>query len=429
MERWLYSLRRFDSERDLRSISYLLSKIGSPHEKFNSIHVTGTNGKGSTVAMITSILLADGYRVGMFTSPHLSSFTERIMVDGIPITRKDITRIIQEIKPHLDEMTFDPNIRSPIFFDVVTAIAFKYFAEKGVEFAVVEVGIGGKLDATNIITPLVSVITNIGLEHTGVLGNTLLEIAEKKAGIIKTDSILVTATKNEEVLSLFKEKCRKMNSRIYHVGHDIKLKKLGSDLEGQSFSLKGIFREYENLFIPLLGYFQLYNSATAVGAIEALELKGRIISNEAIEKGLKTVVWPGRLEIIRKKPLVVLDCMKDLEAAEAIKRSLMTEFDYERLIAVVSFSSDKRISEMIDQLSEVVDFFFITAHGVMRRAAEPLKIAEEVERNSKSYKIIPKVKKALKEAINFANEKDMIIVIGSVFLVGEARDILMKEKI
>jgi len=424
--RWLFGLRRFGSKPGLEHISHLLGLMGDPHRSFRSIHVTGTNGKGSTTAMVASILGAAGYRVGMFTSPHLSSFTERIVVEGHPIPAEEVTRIVGEIMLLIDQMLEDPGLRHPTFFEVITALAFQYFSEQGIDFAVLEVGMGGRLDATNVVHALVSIITNVSLEHTEVLGETVLEIAEKKAGIVKKDGVLITATQDDAVFNLFEKVCEREGSRIFWVGRDIRFRKLNSSLEGQSFRLDGLLYGFDELLIPLLGDHQLLNAASAVSAVEALNFHGIRISMRAIEEGLRRARWPGRLEIVQKSPVVVLDCAKDVEAARAVKEALMEEFTFDRLIAVVSISSDKHISAMIEQFAQAADLFVLTSHSVMGRAADPAFLAEEVEKHSKSYEVVPDVKDAVRRAIELAEENDLIVVVGSVFLVGEAREIWFK---
>jgi len=423
---WLFGIQRFGSKRGLKELRYLLGLIGDPQDRFKSIHVAGTNGKGSTTAIVASILEAEGYKVGMFTSPHLSSFRERIVVDGRKIPVEEVIRIVDEIKLFVDQMTQNQELRHPTFFEVVTATVFKYFAEQEVDFAVLEAGMGGKLDATNVVHSLVSVITNVSLEHTEVLGKTLLEIAEKKAGIIKEGGVLITATEDDDVFNLFREVCERTGSKIFRVSRDIWFRKLSSSLEGQSFQLNCLSNRFDELFIPLLGDHQLFNAASAVGAIEALNFHEITVSREAIVEGLKGAKWPGRLEIVQRCPLVVLDCAKDVEAIRAVKEALLKEFIYNRLIAVVSISSDKNIPAMIEQLTQVADLFVITSHGVMGRAAKPSCIAKEVEKHSKPYEIVADVKDAVKRAMELAKEDDMVIAVGSVFLIGEARELWFK---
>ena len=237
---WLFAVRRFGSKLGLEYVRHLLGRLGDPQDDFRSVHVTGTNGKGSTTNMVASILVEAGFRVGMFTSPHLSTFTERIQVNGRQIPVTDVLRFVGLIKPLCEEMETDPGLRHPTFFEIITAMAFKHFSEMGIDFAVLEVGMGGRLDATNVVKGLVSIITNVSLEHTEVLGDTVLKIAEKKAGIIKEGGVLVTATQDDEVYALFQGVCEAVGSKIFRVGADIKFERVSADLEGQRFRLEGI---------------------------------------------------------------------------------------------------------------------------------------------------------------------------------------------
>jgi len=415
---WLYNVRRFGPERTLGPTRHALKLMGDPQGCFNSIHVGGSNGKGSTSAMIASILEAGGGRVGLFTSPHLEDFRERVKVNGEYIPEEDVARLLSVIKPLSEEMLEQS---MPLrFFDIVTAMAFQYFREKGVEYAVLEVGLGGRLDASNVVDPLVSVITNIGYEHTNILGETLVEIADEKAGIIKPGRVLVTATRDSEVFRVFTEKAKELGAEVVHVGYDTSYTRTGSSLTGQTFDLHSL-REYTGLSIPLLGDHQVLNAATAVAAVESLSRYGIELPEEAIRCGLANVSWPARLEIVIEKPLVVLDCAKDAEATEAVRRSIERDMKPRRVVAVVSMSSDKKIPGMIDSVAAVAERFIITTHSVMRRAAEPTVIAAEVERNGVPYEIIRDEAAAFKRALELAGDDDMVLVIGSVFLAGSAR--------
>ena len=416
---WLFTVRRLGPNRTLEPTHRLVGLLGNPQNSFKSIHVAGTNGKGSTSAMIASILLAAGYHVGLYTSPHLERFTERIVVDGEEISEEDIVRLTKLIRPLVDSLDKEPERVHPLFFDIVTAMAFKHFEEKHVDFAVLEVGMGGRLDATNIVQPLVSVITNISLEHTQVLGDTILKIAFEKAGIIKPNSILVTATQNDSVYTLFKETCIRLNTEIHRVGGDITFKKLSSNLRSQNFivdSLKGSYA----LSTHLLGGYQLYNAATSVGAVEALSRYNIDVSESAISKGLGEVKWPGRLEVMQERPLVVLDSAKDAEAMRALAEAVQ-ELPHDKLVTVISISSDKNIQEMIRNLAPVVDFFVVTSHSVMNRAAQRDRIGEEIRKIGKRWESVKSVGDAMDRALSMVGVKDMVLVTGSVFAVGEAR--------
>ena len=423
---WLFSLRRLSSKPGLRRISHLLSELGDPHRAFKAIHVTGTSGKGSTTAMAASILHAAGYRVGMYTSPHLSSFTERIVVDGQPIGVGDVVRLIESLRPIAEGMASKPDLGHPTFFELSTAMAFKYFEERGVDYAVVEVGMGGRLDATNVIEAEVAVITNVSLEHTNYLGDTVIEIAGEKAGIIKPGSTLITAVEQPEVLELLEGICHDRDAEMYVVDRDIRYRRLRHSLEGQWFNLEGLRGSYQELFIPLLGGHQLRNASCAVGAVEALSLHGVEVPPEAVREGLRKTRWPGRLEVVQRKPLTILDCAKDPKAMENLAAVLREDFSYDRLIAVVSISRDKDIPRMIRALASVASHFIITRHGVMGRAAEPEAIAVELERCSKPYEIVEDVRSAVRRALEIAGGDDLILVTGSVFTVGEARCLWFK---
>jgi dihydrofolate synthase/folylpolyglutamate synthase len=296
-----------------------------------------------------------------------------------------------------------------------------------VDFAVLEVGLGGRLDATNVVNPLVSVITNVSLEHTQILGDTVLKIAKEKAGIIKKNGILITATEDDEVFNLFRRICKEKKSKIFRVGRDIEFESLASSITGQEFTINGFNGRYDDLYIPLLGKHQLANAATAVGAIEALRFHGIVIPEETIREGLKKVKWPGRLEIVQKNPLVVLDCAKDPEAMKKLKEAVLDIFNYEKLILVISISSDKDFRSMLNEIIPISDSIIITKHKVMNRGTDPKILAEEVKKFKKEFVIVEDVKDAVRKALNLANEKDMILVTGSLFTVAEARELWFKE--
>ena len=415
---WLYNVRRFGPKRTLGPTRHILKLLGDPKNSFRSIHVGGSNGKGSTSAMIASILGATGAKVGLFTSPHLEAFIERVKVDDMEIPREDAARLLTEIRPLFEEMLEQS---MPLrFFDVVTAMAFLYFREKAVDYAVLEVGLGGRLDATNVVDPLVSVITNIGYEHTNILGDTLPEIAGEKAGIIKQGRPLVTAPRGDEVFKVFGEKAQELGSEVIRVGYDTEFRKVGAKMSGMTFDLRSRM-EYKGLKVPLLGEHQITNAATAVAAVEALSRYGVDVPEQAVREGLQGVYWPARLEVVRTGPTVVLDCAKDAEATEAVRRTLEGDVDAGRIVAVVSMSSDKNIPGMIRNIAAVSERFIVTTHSVMGRAASPELIAEEITKNVRPYEVIEDEKAAFTRALELAGEEDTVLVIGSVFLAGSAR--------
>ncbi|MBT5642180.1 bifunctional folylpolyglutamate synthase/dihydrofolate synthase, partial [Candidatus Bathyarchaeota archaeon] len=383
--------------------------------------VGGTNGKGSTSAIIASVLQAAGYKVGLYTSPHLEDFRERIKVDGEMIPVEDLTRLLNDIEALFNRM-LGYTERMPLrFFDIVTAVCFKYFQEQGVDYGVIEVGLGGRLDATNTLNPLVSVITNIGFEHVNILGPSLEDIAFEKGGIIKPDNVLVTAEERDNVFNVFKEKADAIGTRIVRITESTRSKKMSVSPEGQVFYLVTENAQYNDLVVPLFGDHQIINAATAVSTIEVLNGKGIDIAEEDVRKGLRDVYWPARLEVVSKNPLVVLDCAKDAEATEAVRKTIQSDFTYDRMVAVVSMSSDKNIEGMIENIAQVADHFIITKHSVSGRAAEPEVLIKEIKKTGTPFQVQVDSAKAFETALYTADVGDMVLVIGSVYLAGDAR--------
>ena len=416
---WLFTVRRFGPERSLGPTYHVLELLGNPQEKFKTIHIGGTNGKGSTSAITASILQASGLKVGLYTSPHLEDFRERIKVNDQMISVDDLNRLLNEVKTQFDKMLEYPEPMPLRFFDIVTAVCFMYFAEQGVDYGVIEVGLGGRLDATNILTPQVTVITNIGYEHVNILGPTLEDIGYEKGGIIKADTPLVTAELNESVLDVFKGRAQELGSPVINVNTEASSEKLGVSPDGQKFNIttgKGV---YSNLVLPLFGVHQMTNAATAITAVETLN--DSKITQDSISRGMRQVYWPGRLEVISKDPLVVLDCAKDAEATEAVRKTIQSDFQFDRIISVVSMSSDKNIEGMIDNIAQVADHFIITKHSVTGRAADPEVIIKEIEKAGKTYEVKLDQPKAFDRALELAVDGVMVLVIGSVFLAGDAR--------
>jgi dihydrofolate synthase/folylpolyglutamate synthase len=432
-EAYLHLLKRNGPKLGLGRMKRLLHALGEPQHSFKSVLVGGTNGKGSTAAMMDSVLRAAGYRTGRYTSPHLSFLNERITMDGKPITDHAFAEIIAGIRSAVERMRAqDASSELPTFFETVTAAAFMHFKASGADFAVVEVGLGGRLDATNTLAPLVSVITNISLEHTEILGDTIAKIAREKAGIIKRDGILVTGSQDGEALGVFQKVCRENGSRMLEVGRDIKVERKDERSDGgatpqrmQRFSLTLPDGERHELETPLLGRHQLLNAACAAGAVHALRKLGIAISDDALREGMRRAEWPGRMEVVQDRPLVVLDCAKDAEAAASLRRA----FDEDaagaggrRLVLVIGISSDKDIGRMLGELVPMADTVVATAHKVMGRSAAPERMARMAAAYGKRTLAIPDVREAVGKAITIAGPGGAVLVTGSVFTVGEARE-------
>lgn len=410
----------------LERMERLVSLLGDPQKDIKSIHISGTKGKGSTAAMIHSILKAAGYRSGLYTSPHLVSFRERIRIGEDLISEEDVCLLLDEVRGAVSKMRGD----DPTFFEVYTALAFLYFRKESVDFAVFEVGLGGRLDATNVIEPLVSVITPISYDHTRILGKTLTEIAKEKAGIIKRDSICVCAPQEEEALKVIESVCEDKGSKLILVGRDIDFKEVSSDDEETVFDMSSLFGDHKNVRTRLLGAHQIVNAVTAAGAVESLRLGGISVGEEAIVTGLRLAAWPGRLEIVRSRsPRIVLDGAQNGASADALARAVRKIFKYRKLILVLGISKDKDIRGILKELVPVSDGIILTKSANAERAMEPEEIGKLITPEKKISVVTACIGEALDKAMATAGASDLVLVTGSLFVVGEARKLIVDEKI
>ncbi len=404
----------------LANIKRCLKLLGNPHQELKVIQVGGTNGKGSTAACIASILQAAGYKVGLYTSPHLIDFRERLAINGRQISKKGVAELVTELKPYILKVGTDPGLGRLTFFEVVTAMAFSYFAREKVDFAILEVGLGGRLDATNVVRPLVSVLTNSGYDHMDRLGKSLTSIAREQAGIIKRGSLVISAAQGR-ALTVIKKVCRERQARAYYLGKDIKYQALNSNLEGQSFNMQGLFSEFENLRIALLGRHQLLNACCSIAAVEVLRFHQVFISPAAIKKGLKKVRWPGRLEIVRRFPLVILDGAHNHPAAKQLRESL-EEFlkKKKRLLLILGICQDKEIKKIIKELAPLASQVIVTA-AATPRAVRPKDLYQVARRYNENIQVAEGVEEAVKTALKKAKKEGVVCVSGSLYVVGEAK--------
>ena len=410
----LYSLQRLGIKLRLANIRRVLKLFGDPQKTLRIIHVGGTNGKGSVGAMISAILQEAGFRIGLYTSPHMVDFAERIRINNDFISEDEVIDLIEKIEAITHELTF---------FEVVTSMALVYFAQNLVDFAVLEVGMGGRLDATNVTDPIVSVITNVDLEHTQYLGDNLARIAREKAGIIKRNGVVVTAEVKAQILKILAETCQRRRARLFRVGKDIKFRIQKSEFGSphSAFGVQGIYGQYENLQIPLLGKHQIVNAATSIGAVELLR-PSFVISEDNIREGLAKTSWPGRLEVINRSQ-IVLDGAHNVAAARSLKEALQDCFDYRRLIFVLGILEDKDIEGMVAELAPLASRI-IVARPCTNRAAQPSRIAREAKKYLPEVVIRESVPDAIRYARGYAAPDDLICVTGSLYTVSEARKVL-----
>ncbi len=405
---YLTSLDTIGIRFGLGPVRRLLNRLGNPQNAYKAVLIGGTNGKGSIAAMISAILVNSGYRVGLYTSPHLVDFRERIQINGRMISKKDTDIFIDAVRQEVaEEVTW---------FEFVTAMAFLYFQKKGVDIAVLEVGMGGRLDATNVCRPMISVISNISLEHRAYLGNQLQDIAYEKAGIIRKGTVCVTGAKQPCVRKVLIDICLNKKTQIYTLGKDFRVRKNrkgGIDYFGYADQFKGVF-------CPLRGRHQLENAATALAAIEKLRMMGMPISQHGILQGMQDTKWEGRLEVMGENPAILLDGAHNPAGVSALCRALRDEFSYRKLIIVFGALGDKDIGRMLGPLCRVADRLILTKPDVER--ASPVKtIFHAAKHRHGLINVFEDSGEAVRFALEVSSESDLICITGSLYLVGEVK--------
>ncbi|MCE7861568.1 MAG: bifunctional folylpolyglutamate synthase/dihydrofolate synthase [Chloroflexi bacterium CFX2] len=389
----------------------LMDSLGNPQAKYPIIHVAGTKGKGSVSALCASALNAAGYQTGLYTSPHLEDYVERIQINGEPVSHVQLADLVEEIKPHVEKVPFITT------FEITTALAFMAFAKYGVNAAVFEVGLGGRLDATNVITPKVSVITSLSYDHMAVLGNTLALIAGEKAGIIKPDVPVVSSPQKDEALEVLMRVAKSRNCEFSLIGKDVKFERIKSSLEGQGISMTSGKWRAVDLTIPLLGKHQVENAATAYAA---LKTSGIPITDEHIKAGFQQVKWRGRFEVARLEPPVIFDSAHNQDSFEKLNETLEEYFPGKLVYLIFGASEDKNIPGMFAELKPKIKKVIIT------RADHPRALSVEHiqglagQAGLESEAAVP-VRGALRRALELsANDGSIVLSAGSMFVTAEA---------
>jgi dihydrofolate synthase/folylpolyglutamate synthase len=425
---YLHSLMDYEKTRieryapdtlDLSRVERLLAAVGNPHAQFPAVHLAGTKGKGSTAAVIESCLRAAGYRTGFYTSPHLHTFRERIQVGGRKIAREEVVALVDEVRPLIERT---PGVTT---FEAITAIGFLYFCRSEVDVAVVEVGLGGRLDATNVLTPEVSVITSLSLDHTYLLGDTLGEIAYEKAGIIKPGVPAVSAPQRAEAIKVLEAISRGRGVPLTEVGRDWDYEPGPADMDGQAFTVWLVADGGSELdgeyWMPLLGRHQLENGTSAIAALDVLRQRGFRIPVEAVRAGLRDVHWPGRLEILSREPSLVVDCAHNPYSAQVLRRALEEWFPGQRWVLIFGASADKDIAGMLDALLPISEYTIVTRSD-HPRAAAPIELADVVASVGGGAEVSLNMKKSLRRGLAVMDPGSGLLVTGSIFLVADARE-------
>jgi dihydrofolate synthase/folylpolyglutamate synthase len=415
------TLSQFGEKLDLGRIQRLCEIAGHPERGFHSVLVGGTNGKGSTCAMLASILRAAGYRIGTAPKPHLYSHRERLQLDGAPIPEERLSGLVQRVRPWVASVAAEPELGQPTVFEVITLLAFLYFAEERVDWAVIEVGLGGRFDATNVLEPEIAVITNIALDHTERLGDTVEKIAFEKAGIIHPGSRVITGAAGG-ALSVIEQAASERQAALWRLGHEIRLLRAQLSAEGSRFTVGVLGESLEDLEVTLIGRHQLPNACLAVAASRWLAETGVEIPDAAIRRGLAEVRHPGRLEVIGRSPLVLLDAAHNPAGALALLRALealvLPACTGGRLVLVIGAGTTHAVAEIVEQLAVTASVVIATASR-HPSAASPETVAAAARPHCPDVRLAPTVPEAMRLAREVARPEDIIVVAGSLFVVAE----------
>ena len=411
----MYSLRRFGIKLGLSTIRNILKGLGNPQKRFTGIHIAGTNGKGSIASGIASILKASGYRVGLYTSPHLVRFNERIQIDGKEISDHRVVDAYNAVRHvHYGD-------REPTFFEFATAMAFHEFAAKGVDWGIIETGMGGRLDATNILQPAVCVITNISLEHKSYLGNTIAEISGEKAGIIKKHIPVVTGVRQKQARAVVSDMATAKSAPLFQFGKDFRVRRKPNG----GFDYYGFTSTWKDLNTSLMGRHQVDNAAIMLAVCEVLKQNGTAIQEQDLRKGLTQINWPGRLEKVSDAPMIILDGAHNLSAARNLAKLLRRDLKTRKITMVLGMLDDKPYKQMLQALVPICRRVILT-RPVIDRALEPHQLFEAARHLAENITVVADVDTAVKSAVTTAKKDDVICIAGSLYVVGEAKQALAK---
>jgi dihydrofolate synthase/folylpolyglutamate synthase len=408
---------------NLSRMYQVLSLLGNPHREFQAVHIAGTKGKGSTAAMTESILRSAGFRTGLYTSPHLHTFRERIRVGGKLLFQDQLVSLVERCRQPIE------SVQGITTFEIITALGFLHFADEEVEWAVLETGLGGRLDATNVVMPQVTAITTLSYDHTYLLGDTLALIAAEKAGIIKHGVPLVCAPQPRDALNVIEDVCQERDSDLVLLSRDWDWDKQGADFDGQFLSVSASGREaagrsYEGLHIPLLGDHQLLNATMAVVLVETLRQQGVDVPPEAVRRGLSSVRWPGRLEVLQQDPFLLADGAHNPDSIAKLRATLVEHFPHDRLLVVLGASEDKDTESMLDALMPATEVM-ISTRARHPRAADARNLAQQAAARLRPGQILmvsESVARAVEQALSMAQPEDLVCGTGSLFVAAEVRE-------
>ncbi len=415
----IYKLGRFGIKLELDTILNILKFLNNPHKNYKTVHIAGTNGKGSTATYIASILRKAGFKTGIYTSPHLIKFNERICINTEQISNEDVVKTYEAVN------AVDIGKRKATFFEIATAMAFYHFSKENVDIAVMETGMGGRYDATNIIKPEVSVITNLSIEHTDYLGNTIKALAGEKGGIIKQNTPVITGVSQPSGIEVINRISKEKKASLYSLKKNFAIRKNPGRL---TYAYKGIGLDIKDLVIPLPGDHQKENVSLAIAACELLFKKlsktdkNVKLTRDLVKQGLGIAKWPGRLENVMEKPLVIIDGAHNKKAAQVLGRHLEKTLDGKKLTLVIGILDDKPYEEMLSSLVPCADSIIITKAKI-DRSLDPPVLKDAVKKfGKKKVTIIEDVKEAVEHAVSSTSANDAVCIAGSLYVAGEAKE-------
>ena len=425
---FIHGRTKFKKIPTLDRMEDFCKRLGDPQQKLKMIHVTGTNGKGSTTAYIRQLLIENGFKVGSFTSPFIIKFNDRICINGEMIPDNDLVRMVNEIQPIVAQMDKDWADRGggPTEFEIDTAIMFKYFAEQQVDYAVIEVGLGGTCDSTNVIQPLVSVITGVAKDHLKYLGPTLKDVARNKAGIIKQDTPVVVADLPQDLLAVITEKAQQMNAPVYKINDQIKAPLLPNNGWGENFDYDFSEVHLKNVHLEMMGDYQVANAALAITAVELLaEREHWNLQGADIKRALPQTKWPGRFERVNESPLIILDGAHNIQAVKKIAKLLTDRFHNRQIHVITSILADKQPKEMLTELLKLSNVdVTVTQFNSPRPVIDPQKIKEEFP----EVNVAAQWQQALINTIQTMDEDDVLLFTGSLYFISEVRHYFVNDE-
>ncbi len=423
MHAWRYTGAVFKLDR----VRGFFDRIGRPHDDIRCVHVAGTKGKGSTCAIVESMCRQAGLRTGLYTSPHLIDLRERISVCGKWISRRRFASLMNAVAPHVVELAHESVDLKPSFFEIITAIAFLHFRVENVDVAVIEVGLGGRLDSTNIITPMVSVITQIGLDHMKLLGETIPEIAREKAGIIKAGVPVVTGAQKRDARRVISAVARRRSAPLFRLGREIVLEEDTDEDRARGFSVRVGRRTFRDLRVPLAGAHQRRNAALAVAVAHLLKKKGLKLSPNAVRRGLEELDWHGRAEIVRRRPTVILDGAHNEDSIAALVAAIRGRSSRGRIIVVFGIAADKSVERVLELIAPEADLL-LTTRADSPRAIGSHRLARLARRaGARRVRVIPNPREAVRAALGEARPDDVVCVTGSFYLAGEVAPLFRRR--